>query len=239
MTTATSRLDKFLCDLGIATRREAREMIRRGRVAVDGVTVKEPDKHVEVQTARVTLDGEALVWKKNHYYMMNKPAGVLSATEDARQKTVLDLLPEQLRGLDLFCAGRLDCDTTGLLLLTDDGEFAHRVISPKFAVEKMYDASVEGVPDEADVEAFARGLELRDGTKCRPAKLEITGQSRCFVTVTEGKYHQVRRMLASRGKSVTALKRLSIGALKLPEDLPEGSVRELTEEDLCRVFMVR
>ena len=233
------RLDKYLCDLGIAPRSECRRIIRSGRVRVDGEAVSAPETKLDPLASAVTLDGERLVWTEHHYVMMNKPSGVLTATEDRRQKTVLDLLPEELRRMGLFPVGRLDRDTRGLLLLTDDGDFAHRVISPKFAVEKMYDASVEGVPDEADVEAFARGLELRDGTKCRPAKLEITSQSRCFVTVTEGKYHQVKRMLASRGKSVTALKRLSIGALKLPEDLPEGSVRELTEEDLCRVFMVR
>ena len=187
----------------------------------------------------MTLDGERLVWAEHHYYMMNKPAGVLTATEDLRQKTVLDLLPEELRRMGLFPVGRLDRDTRGLLLLTDDGDFAHRVISPKFAVEKMYDASVEGTPDETDAAAFAAGLVLRDGTQCRPARLEILGPGRCLVTVTEGKYHQVKRMLAARGKPVTALKRLSIGALRLPEELPEGGIAALGEEDLCRVFMVR
>ena len=171
--------------------------------------------------------------------MMNKPAGVLTATEDLRQKTVLDLLPEELRRMGLFPVGRLDRDTRGLLLLTDDGEFAHRVISPKFAVEKMYDASVEGELNERDAAAFAEGLVLGDGTKCRPARLEILGDGRCLVTVTEGKYHQVKRMLASRGAPVTALKRLSIGGLHLPEELAEGALVPLGEEDLCRVFMVR
>ena len=237
--TETIRLDRYLCDLGTATRKDVRRIIRAGRVSVDGKAVTAPETKIDPLTAGVTLDGEKLVWTKHHYYMMNKPAGVLTATEDRRQKTVLDLLPDELRRMGLFPVGRLDRDTRGLLLLTDDGDFAHRVISPKFAVEKLYDASVEGTPDEADAAAFAAGLVLGDGTRCRPAKLEILGPGRCLVTVTEGKYHQVKRMLASRGKPVTALKRLSIGALRLPEGLEEGALVPLDENDLCRVFMVR
>ncbi len=235
----TIRLDKYLCDLGTAARSECRRIIRAGRVRVDGRTVTAPETKIDPRAAEVTLDGEKLLWAAHHYYMMNKPAGVLTATEDRRQKTVLDLLPEELRRMGLFPVGRLDRDTRGLLLLTDDGDFAHRVISPKFAVEKMYDASVGGDLDERDAAAFAEGLVLGDGTRCRPARLEITGPGRCLVTVTEGKYHQVKRMLASRGAPVTALKRLSIGALRLPEELAEGAVAALSEEDLCRVFMVR
>ena len=214
-------------------------MIRDGRVRVDGAAVKLPETRVDPLRAEILLDGEKLVWKKNHYFMMNKPAGVLTATEDKRCKTVLDLLDVEQRRLGLFPVGRLDRDTRGLLLLTDDGDFAHRVISPKFAVEKLYDATVEGTPDEEDAAAFAAGLELADGTKCRSARLTPLGDNRCLVTVTEGKYHQVKRMLASRGLPVRELKRLSIGALKLPDDLEEGAVRALSEEDLCRVFMVR
>ena len=232
------RLDKYLGDLGTAPRSECKRIIRSGRVCVDGAAVTAPETKIDPRAAVVTLDGERLVWAAHHYYMMNKPAGVLTATEDRRQKTVLDLLPEELQRMGLFPVGRLDRDTRGLLLLTDDGDFAHRVISPKFAVEKLYDACVEGTPDESDAEAFAEGLVLGDGTKCRPARLEILGEGRCLVTVTEGKYHQVKRMLASRGKPVTALKRLSIGALHLPETLPEGAFVELDDEDLCRVFMV-
>ena len=233
------RLDKYLGDLGTAPRSECERIIRSGRVCVDGAAVTAPETKIDPRAAVVTLDGERLVWAAHHYYMMNKPAGVLTATEDRRQKTVLDLLPEELQRMGLFPVGRLDRDTRGLLLLTDDGDFAHRVISPKFAVEKLYDACVEGTPDESDAEAFAEGLVLGDGTKCRPARLEILGEGRCLVTVTEGKYHQVKRMLASRGKPVTALKRLSVGALHLPETLPEGAFVELDDEDLCRVFMAR
>ena len=228
-----------MCDLGKASRREVKRMIRDGRVRVDGAAIKLPETRVDPLRAEILLDGEKLVWKKNHYFMMNKPAGVLTATEDKRCKTVLDLLDDEQRRLGLFPVGRLDRDTRGLLLLTDDGDFAHRVISPKFAVEKLYDATVEGTPDEEDAAAFAAGLELADGTKCRSARLTPLGDNRCLVTVTEGKYHQVKRMLASRGLPVRELKRLSIGALKLPDDLEEGAVRALSEEDLCRVFMVR
>ena len=237
--TAAIRLDKYLSELGAASRREARELIRAGRVTVDGRAVTAPEAKLDPAAAAVALDGERLVWQKHRYYMLNKPAGVVCATEDKRQRTVLDLLPEELRRAGLFPVGRLDCDTRGLLLLTDDGEFAHRVISPKSAVEKRYDALVEGRLDETDVAAFAAGLLLADGTRCLPARLEIPAEGRCFVTVTEGKYHQVKRMLASRGAPVKELKRLSIGALTLPEELAEGEYRALNEEDLCRVFMVR
>ena len=168
--------------------------------------------------------------------MMDKPAGVLSVTEDRKQKTVLDLLPPELKRLNLFPVGRLDKDTSGLLLLTNDGDFAHRVISPKSGVEKRYRAEVEGVPDEKDVKAFAEGLTLGDGTKCLPARLEITGTNTCYVTVMEGKYHQVKRMLASRGKPVLSLRRLSVGALELDEALGHGGFRELEKNDLCKVL---
>ena len=168
--------------------------------------------------------------------MMDKPAGVLSVTEDRKQQTVLDLLPPELKRLGLFPVGRLDKDTEGLLILTNDGDFAHRVISPRSGVEKRYRAEVEGIPDEDDARAFAEGLILADGTRCLPAKLEITGGSVCFVTVMEGKYHQVKRMLASRGKPVRRLRRLSVGELEIGEDLGAGGFRELEENDLCKVL---
>ena len=182
-----------------------------------------------IRSGRVCVDGAAVTAPETKI----DPRAAVVTLDGER------LLPEELRRMGLFPVGRLDRDTRGLLLLTDDGDFAHRVISPKFAVEKLYDACVEGTPDESDAEAFAEGLVLGDGTKCRPARLEILGEGRCLVTVTEGKYHQVKRMLASRGKPVTALKRLSVGALHLPKTLPEGAFVELDDEDLCRVFMVR
>lgn len=232
----TMRLDRLLSELGIASRSELRNIIRSGRVSVDGQTVTAPEKRVDPETESVRLDGQELRLQRCRYFMMDKPAGVLSVTEDRRQDTVLDLLPPEIRRLGLFPVGRLDKDTSGLLLLTNDGEFAHRVISPKSGVEKRYRAEVEGIPDEEDVRAFAEGIVLADGTQCLPAKLEITGESLCFVTVMEGKYHQVKRMLAARGKPVTALRRLSVGELTMPESLAAGAVRELDASDLCKVL---
>ena len=230
------RLDKVLSELGVASRRELKQIIRSGRVSVNGQTVTEPEKHIDPEKDELCLDGAALRLRRFRYFMMDKPAGVLSVTEDRKQQTVLDLLPPELKRLGLFPVGRLDKDTGGLLILTNDGGFAHRVISPKAGVEKRYRAEVEGVPDEEDARAFAQGLMLADGTRCLPAKLEITGGSVCFVTVMEGKYHQVKRMLASRGKPVRRLRRLSVGELEIGEDLGPGGFRELEENDLCKVL---
>lgn len=230
------RLDKMLADQGVASRKELREIIRSGRVCVDGATETHPERKLDPTLAAVTLDGERVGYRRFQYYMLDKPVGVVTATEDRRQRTVLDLLPAELRRLGLFPVGRLDKDTSGLLLLTDDGDFAHRVISPKSCVKKRYYAEVEGEADEQDALAFSRGIVLGDGTRCLPAELELLGGGRCLVTVMEGKYHQVRRMLASRGKPVLALRRLSVGGLRLEESLGPGGFRELSEQDLCTLF---
>ena len=230
------RLDRLLSELGVASRSELRSIIRAGRVKVDGAVVTAPDRRVDAQINTISLDGELLRWQRFRYFMMDKPEGVLSVTEDRRQETVLDRLSPELKRLELFPVGRLDKDTSGLLLLTNDGDFAHRVISPKSGVEKRYRAEVEGIPDEADVRAFAEGIVLADGTHCLPARLEINGESVCYVTVMEGKYHQVKRMLAACGKPVTRLRRLSVGALTLDESLEPGGIRELGQEDLCKVL---
>ena len=230
------RLDRLLSELGVASRSELRGIIRAGRVKVDGTVVTAPDRRVDAQVNTISLDGEVLCLQRFRYFMMDKPEGVLSVTEDRRLETVLDLLPPELKRLNLFPVGRLDKDTSGLLLLTNDGDFAHRVISPKSGVEKRYRAEVDGVPDEADVRAFAQGIILADGTHCLPARLEITGESVCFVTVMEGKYHQVKRMLAACGKPVIHLRRLSTGSLELDESLEPGGIRELGQEDLCKVL---
>ena len=198
---ALLRLDRLLSDMGVASRRELREIIRSGRVAVNGLTASSPELKV-----------------------------------DAGQRTVMELLTPEMRRMGLFPVGRLDKDTSGLLLLTDDGDFAHRVISPKSCVEKRYYARVEGAVTVSDEKAFQKGLVLRDGTRCLPAKLERLRGDECVVTVMAGKYHQVRRMLASREKTVIELRRLSIGALILVESLGPGGFREMTKDDLCRVF---
>ena len=230
------RLDRLLSELGVASRSELRNIIRQGRVSVDGAVVTTPEKRVDTEHSKICLDGEVLRWRQFRYFLMDKPEGVLSVTEDRRQPTVLDLLPPELKRLGLFPVGRLDKDTSGLLLLTNDGDFAHRVISPKSGVEKRYRAEVAGVPNTDDVRAFSEGIILADGTHCLPARLEITGENVCFVTVMEGKYHQVKRMLAACGKPVIKLRRLSVGELELGESLEAGGIRELGQEDLCKVL---
>ena len=222
--------------MGIASRSELKGIIKSGRVTVDGRAVTVPEAKFDSDSCLICLDGKSLNVQKFHYYMMDKPGGVLSVTEDRKQQTVLDLLPDEQRRMGLFPVGRLDKDTSGLLILTNDGDFAHRVISPKSGVEKVYLAVVDGEPDENDVKAFAEGIILKDGTQCLPAKLELLGQGRCLVTVMEGKYHQVKRMLASRGKPVMELRRLAVGELKLEENLGPGGFRELDENDLCKVL---
>lgn len=236
---ALLRLDKYLCDLGLGSRRELRDWIRAGRVAVDGAAVCSPEQKLDPERASVSLDGKPLSYQALHYYMMDKPEGVITATEDGAQRTVLDLLPPELRRLGLFPVGRLDKDTSGLLILTDDGDFAHRVMSPKSDVRKRYLAEVDGVPDGEDAAAFRAGLILGDGTRCLPAELAYSGGNTCVVTVQEGKYHQVKRMLAARGKPVLKLRRVSVGALELDEALGPGGFRELEQDELCRVFMDR
>ena len=233
---ALARLDKLLADMGVATRSELRQMIKSGRVTVDGAVVTAPERKLEGERRAICLDGQPLRYSARSYYMMDKPSGVLTATEDRRQKTVMDLLDRERRRMGLFPVGRLDRDTSGLLLLTNDGDFAHRVISPKSEVEKLYHAKVQGIPDAEDAAAFRQGLVLGDGTRCLPAGLEPLGGDECLVTVMEGKYHQVKRMLASRGKKVTELRRLAIGGLRLDPKLGPGGYRELTEEELCIVF---
>ena len=230
------RLDRFLTAVGGLSRSRAGKAVRAGRVTVNGLMAALPEQKIDELHDTVLLDGALLRYRAKHYVLLDKPEGVITAAKDPRQPTVLDLLPPELRRLGLFPVGRLDKDTSGLLLLTNDGEFAHRVISPKSGVEKRYRAEVEGIPDEEDVRAFAEGIVLADGTRCLPAKLEITGESLCFVTVMEGKYHQVKRMLAARGKPVTALRRLSVGELTRPESLAAGAVRELDASDLCKVL---
>lgn len=230
------RLDKLLADMGIASRSELKQIIKSGRVTVNGLAVTVPETKLDSETAVIAIDGKSLNVQKFRYYMMDKPAGVLSVTEDRKQPTVLDLLPEAQQRMGLFPVGRLDKDTSGLLILTNDGDFSHRVISPKSGVEKIYLATVEGEPDDADVRAFEKGIILKDGTECMPAKLELLGKNRCLVTVMEGKYHQVKRMLASCGKPVTELRRLAVGELQLEESLGPGGFRELDENDLCKVL---
>lgn len=226
------RLDKVIANRGVASRREVKALVRQGRVLVDGVPAAAPDMKVAAEMAVITVDGMTLGSERHIYLLLHKPAGVLTATEDKRQPTVLDLIPQEWRRRDLAPVGRLDKDTEGLLLLTDDGELTHRLLSPKYHVDKVYYARVEGVPDEQDAAAFAEGLLLGDGLQCLPARLEPLGGGECLVTLREGKFHQVKRMLASRGKPVQYLKRLAMGPLRLEPELAAGQCRLLTEEEL-------
>lgn len=230
---AAERLDKLLSSTGQWSRREVKDLVRQGRVTVDGRTALRPEEKADPASCCVRVDGQAVVLDPFVYLMMNKPAGLLSATEDRRQRTVLDLLPEHLRRRGLFPVGRLDKDTTGLLLLTDDGSLAHRLLSPKQHVAKVYLAQVEGQVTQEDVRALAQGMVLGDGLRCLPAGLEPLGDgSSCLVTLHEGKYHQVKRMLAARGKPVTALRRISMGPVQLDPDLAPGAWRPLSAEEL-------
>ena len=224
------RLDKFLCDCGAGTRSQVKAILKSGRVTVDGRPEKDGSRKLDPTAVTVCLDGEPLGAPGRLVVMLNKPAGYVTATEDATERTVMELLPPEYRNRGLNPVGRLDKQTEGLLLFTDDGDLLHRLISPKKEVPKVYYARHEGQASGEDVEAFRQGLVLKDGTQCRPAELEPLGPGESLVTVCEGKYHQVRRMLASRGMPVTYLERRMEGALCLG-DLPRGKTRPLTEDE--------
>ena len=223
------RLDKFLCSCTAYTRSQIKQVLKAGRVTVDGVPAR--DGSMKIDSQRVCLDGEMLGAIGTVVLMLNKPAGFVTATEDKTEKTVMELLPAEYKHLQLKPIGRLDKATEGLLLFTNDGDLLHRLISPKKEVPKVYYARHEGQAEEADVKAFSEGLILRDGLECLPAKLEPIGPGESLITVCEGKYHQVRRMMASRNMTVLYLERRNEGDLTLG-DLPRGAVRELTEEEI-------
>ena len=225
------RLDKFLCDCGVGTRSQVKMILKAGRVTVDGVPEKDNGRKIDPAAQSVCLDGERLGMVGRVVVMLNKPAGFVTATEDAVERTVMELLPETMRHWDLKPVGRLDKATEGLLLFTNDGDLLHRLISPKKEVPKVYYARHEGTASQADADAFASGLTLKDGTLCLPARLEPLGAGESMVTVCEGKYHQVRRMLASRGMPVAYLERRQEGSLTLG-NLPRGQVRMLTQEEI-------
>ena len=227
------RLDKFLADMNAGTRSELKRDIRKGLVTVGGSVVKDPGKNVEPLTDEVCYRGRKIKYETFVYYMLNKPAGLISATDDKRMKTVIDILPDDRRR-DLFPVGRLDKDTEGLLLITNDGELAHRLLSPKHHVDKKYYARIRGVVTCEDALAFARGMTLADFT-CMPADLVIekSGEiSEVLVTVREGKFHQIKRMFEALDKEVIYLKRLEMGSLILDAELAPGEFRRLTEEEL-------
>lgn len=228
----TFRLDKLVTDSGLCSRSEAKTRIRSGQVLVNGSVVTDPASKWDPSADSVSMNGQLLGVHEHLYVMLYKPAGLLTASRDSRKPTVMDLMPAEWKRRGLFPVGRLDKDTTGLLLLTDDGPFAHRVISPKSGIGKLYEALVDGTPTPEDVRAFREGIVLRDGLQCLPAALEDLGGGKVRVEVYEGKYHQVKRMLASRRLPVRELCRLRIGGLWLDESLAAGGYRLLTQPEL-------
>ena len=231
------RLDKFLVACAVGSRTEVKNFLKSGRVTVNGKKEKSAKSQINEETDEIRFDGQKLDYEEFVYYMMNKPQGVISATEDPKHKTVLDLLDDYARAKEVFPVGRLDIDTHGLLLLTNDGKLAHALLSPKRHVDKTYLARINGVMTDADVETFAQGVPLKDFT-CQPAKLELVSvdtekeESLIRVTIAEGKFHQVKRMVAYCGKEVVDLQRLTMGTLTLDEDLKSGEWRRLSKEEL-------
>ena len=231
------RLDKFLVACAVGSRTEVKNFLKAGRVMVNGKKEKSAKLQINEETDEICFDGQKLTYEEFVYYMMNKPQGVISATEDPKHKTVLDLLDDLARSKEVFPVGRLDIDTHGLLLLTNDGKLAHALLSPKRHMDKTYLAQINGVMTDADVETFAQGIPLKDFT-CQPAKLELVSidrekdQSLVRVTIAEGKFHQVKRMVAYCGKEVMDLQRLTMGTLTLDENLKRGEWRRLTKEEL-------
>jgi len=236
------RLDKVLSNLGFGSRKEIKGIVKKKLVEVDGVIASDSSMQVDPEKSEIKVDGEVVKYRKYIYLMMNKPDGVVSATFDNYDETVVDLLEVDYQVFNPFPVGRLDKDTVGLLLLTNDGELNHRLISPKYHVDKVYYAQINKSVDEEDIKAFENGIVLDDGYECMPGKLEILKSdedgAEVLVTIQEGKFHQVKRMFQSREKTVVYLRRISFGSLKLDESLEEGQYRELTEEELSYLKQV-
>ena len=230
------RLDKYLADMQVGTRSQVKEKIKKGRVVVDGVTITRPEEKIDGEQAIVSVDGIQVNYSEYEYYMLHKPAGVLTATMDKKQKTVIDLLDKTARK-DLFPVGRLDKDTEGLLLITNDGALAHDLLAPKKHVDKQYYAKVKGMITQKHIEAFAKGVVIDGEYQTMPAVLEIVraaaDMSEILVTIREGKFHQIKKMFLATGSEVLYLKRLAMGTLRLDETLEAGAYRPLTEEELA------
>lgn len=235
----TKRVDWILSNFGFGTRREIKQMVKNGEVKVDGEVIKDSGMHVDPKTSKIEISGQTLNYRQFIYIMMNKPSGVISATFDNKHETVVDLLPEEYKCFEPFPVGRLDIDTEGLMLLTNDGQLAHEILSPKKHVPKRYFANVEGEVTSEDVIKFEEGLVLEDGYKTLPAELYIIEQgesSRVEVVIYEGKFHQVKRMFEAVGKKVKYLKRVTMGNLVLDESLELGECRELMEDELSNLI---
>ncbi len=234
----TERLDKLIASQGKLSRSDVKKMVKAGRVTVDGAVPKSADIKVDAEKTVIAIDGKALNYKKHIYIMLNKPQGVISASNDKTQKTVVDLVPPELYRDGLFPAGRLDGDTVGFVLITDDGDFAHRILSPKNHIMKTYHAVLKHPLTESDITAFKNGIELSDGTLCLEAEVRMlpgTEKPTAEVKICEGKYHQVKRMFAALGNKVLSLRRVKMGELSLDESLKEGECREITADELTLI----
>ncbi len=224
------RIDKILSSQNIASRKEIKALIKQGRVRVNGQAVKKSEEKFDPYSCEITVDGTAVSYKRFVYIMLNKPKGILSASKDSREKTVLDLLPEELRRKDLFPAGRLDRNTEGLLIITDDGDFAHKMLSPKSHVCKLYEVAVDRALADEDIKAFKAGIS-EGGDDFKPATMRITGERTALVEICEGKFHQIKRMFHAVGAEVLELKRIRVGELSLDAGLPAGNSREMTPDE--------
>ncbi len=233
------RLDKILVSQNIGSRREVQKLIRSGKVTVNGELCTKPETKLDAENDSISVNGQALGYSEHLYIMMNKPAGVLSASTDKHERTVIDLLPNEYKRKGLFPAGRLDKDTEGLLIITDDGDFAHRMLSPKKHVEKRYIAQLDGEIKDETIKKFEQGIVFADGTRCLPAKLEIYNNDKKYglVTICEGKFHQVKKMFSCCGLNVVHLQRISIGKLCLDGKLPIGASKILTNLDIKLIFI--
>ena len=230
------RLDKFLSNQLNISRSLVKQMLKAGRVKVNGATVKQGENKIDPQDCQVLVDGQAVNYNKYVYIMLNKPKGILSASNDKNRKTVIDLVPKNMKRQGLFPVGRLDKDTTGLLIITDDGDYAHKIISPKNKTGKVYLVDLDGDIDKKLIDEFKQGVTLADGTVCRPANLEIIDKKKAKLTLFDGKYHQVKRMFGVYGLGVVELHRESIGDLSIPKDLKTGECRFLDDLDIKKTF---
>ena len=228
------RIDKIIASQGKYSRSEVKKLVKDGRVTLDGKVIKSSDVKADPDINDIAVDGKSIGYKKHLYIMLNKPQGIVSATEDTDHKTVIDLVPKELKRDGLFPAGRLDADTVGFVLITDDGDFAHRILSPKNHIMKTYHATLQRPVTQEDIEAFKNGIELKDGTLCLEAQVRPLDSDKPMaeIKICEGKYHQVKRMFAALGNKVVFLKRVKMGKLSLDESLEEGQCREITAEEL-------
>lgn len=244
------RIDKLLCELNLGTRSQIKEQIRKGQVSVNGKIQKDPGTKVDEKNDVILLNGKRILYKPYVYYLLHKPKGCITATRDPKEQTVMDVFCNSIRSKqegelsgipirDLFPVGRLDKDTTGLLLITNDGELAHKLLSPAHHVEKTYFVCVDKELTEEAVKKLTEGVDIGEKNRTRPARIEVQNEKKCLITITEGKYHQVKRMFQAVGCQVVSLHRLSMGGLSLPEDLKEGQARELDDAALQSLLDLR